>query len=94
MPEVSSLPMVMISVPKKNFKKAVDRNVIRRRIRESYRLNKHLFSNQLDEIASITVVFIYISKFILPYSEINSKLKEVLLRLITVEVNKRDNRNE
>jgi len=29
-------------VPKKRFKRAVDRNKLRRRIRESYRLNKHL----------------------------------------------------
>ena len=32
----------MISVPKRNFKKAVMRNLLKRRIREAYRNNKHL----------------------------------------------------
>lgn len=32
--------MVLISVPKRNFKRAVDRNFLKRRIREAYRLEK------------------------------------------------------
>ena len=35
------LPQVLFSVPKRAFKKAVDRNAVRRRVKEAYRLHKH-----------------------------------------------------
>ena len=40
---------VVISVPKRQFKKAPSRNRIKRQIREVYRLNKHLLYEQLGE---------------------------------------------
>ena len=38
---------IVIAVPKRNFKKAVDRNKIKRRIREAYRKNKYLLYEHL-----------------------------------------------
>ena len=43
--DLPSPVQVLISVPKYNFRKAVHRNLIRRRIKEAYRMNKHLIYN-------------------------------------------------
>lgn len=80
----TSFPQVLFTVPKKNFKKAVDRNLIRRRIREAYRLNKQIILSDQDKNVSLSIAFIYVAKNILPYNEIETKLKKTLLRLSQV----------
>jgi ribonuclease P protein component len=69
---------VMTSVPKSLFKRAVDRNTIKRRIREGYRLNKSkLASNKFFFIA-----YIYTAKEILPSALIHQKIALSLNKLI------------
>ena len=60
-----------VSVSKKNFKKAVDRNYFKRVLRETYRLNKHLLIDHLDQPYSF--MFFYQTKDRLSYEEINTK---------------------
>lgn len=78
--EVSS--QVLIIVPKRNFKKAVDRNRIKRQIREIYRLNKSSFlptlkSSQLQVAISIA----FVGKTELEYAKANQAFIKVLKHL-------------
>ena len=66
----------LVTVPKRNFKSAVKRNLLKRRTREAYRLNKHLISDKKYDLA-----FIYIAKDVLSFSTIEKKLLELLHRL-------------
>ena len=67
---------VLISVSKRNFKRAVDRNLIKRRIREAYRLQKNLITGN-----SLMLAFVYTAKEITPFQEIKDKLLLVLERI-------------
>ena len=60
-----------VSVSKKYFKKAIDRNYFKRVLRETYRLNKHLLIDNLQEPHAF--MLLYQSKDRLSYEEINLK---------------------
>ena len=60
-----------VSVSKKYFKKAVDRNYFKRVLRETYRLNKHLLIDHLEK--PYAFMFFYQTKERLSYQEIEEK---------------------
>jgi len=67
-----NVPIKMgVSVSKKHFKKAVDRNYFKRVLRETYRLNKHILLDNTDK--RYAFMLLYQSKDRLPYEEINTK---------------------
>lgn len=75
---------MMVTVPKKKRRRAVDRVRLRRRIREAYRLNRNALKNCLEihpEIRTLGVAFIYIHDKDLSYNQIESKIKEILAKI-------------
>ena len=77
---------VGVSVAKRNFKSAVDRNRIKRLLRESYRLQKEIVYNHIE----VPYVFMisYIGREEIKYEEVYAKMNK-LLTLFVEETKKR-----
>ena len=63
---------IVVSVPKRSFKRAVKRNLLKRRIRESYRRQKGLLP------AGVDVLFIYMLPTVLPYEAVYADMTAAL----------------
>lgn len=69
-----------VSVSKKYFKKAVDRNYFKRVLRETYRLNKRILVDNLDK--KYAFMFFYQTKERLTYEEINTKTIQLFEKFV------------
>lgn len=71
-----------ISVPKKKFKNAVTRNLLKRRTREAWRLNKFSLQHKLESNGlSIRIFFIYQSSEILEFKTLESSMQKLIQKL-------------
>ena len=77
---------IMISVPKKMFKRAVKRNLLKRRIRESWRRQKH----NLALNGGTDILFIYPSKEILSYEEIYSSVGNIIEKINATQIKQKE----
>lgn len=64
---------MMVSVPKRNFKRAVKRNRLKRLVREAFRLNRNMLGS-----AEYDFMFVYLGKEICDYGTVESKIREIL----------------
>jgi ribonuclease P protein component len=71
-PEADAPARILVSVPKRNFKRAVKRNLLKRRVRESYRLQKQLLP------AGIDIMFVYLPREVLPSADIYAAMTAAL----------------
>lgn len=78
---------VLISVSSRRFKRAHDRNRIKRQIREIYRLHKNeLYTTLQRNNKQAAILITYIGKTPLPYQQLNIPLQEVLTKLVEQHV--------
>jgi len=73
---------VALSVPKRKFKRAVDRNLIKRRIRESYRLNKYILVNPLrDKELNVIMIILFLSDEFISFDSVDALIRKLLHKL-------------
>lgn len=82
-PVVTAFPtQIIFIIPKRNIKSAVERNRIRRQMREIYRLEKHKVNEQLlIQEKQIAVLIFFNAKKELPFHELKDKIILILHRL-------------
>lgn len=77
---------MLVSVPKRHFKRAVKRNRVKRQVREAYRLNKHVLIDMLaDKPYGMVVAFIWLDKEMRSTEEVIRKVKILLSRIAEKE---------
>ena len=73
---------VLISVPKKRFHDAVDRNRVKRQIREAYRKHKHSLAEKMEsQNKSLLIAFIYTSSQIESTAYIEKRMTRLLEKI-------------
>ena len=75
---------ILISVPKKRFKHAVKRNLVKRQIREAYRHNKYILLDALnakDTPTKMVLAFIWLDNKIYSTEQVAYKVKKLLIHI-------------
>jgi len=74
---------ILVSVPKKHFKRAVKRNRVKRQVREAYRKNKAILLDKLSETPDkhILLAFIWLADELYDTAEIETKVCNLLQRI-------------
>ena len=80
-PQGGASVQVLISVPKKRFKHAVDRNRVKRQVRESFRRHKETIYEHLIADRQLLVAFIWLSDRHYVSAEVERRVSKLLQKI-------------
>ncbi len=73
---------MLVSVPKRYFKHAVDRNRVKRQVREAFRRHKSIITQNLtDDHESVAMAFVWLTNEKYPSSEVENRMVRLLTRI-------------
>lgn len=73
---------MLVSVPKRYFKHAVDRNRVKRQVRETFRRNKSIITQNLtDDHEAVAMAFVWLTNEKYPSSEVENRMVRLLTRI-------------
>ena len=72
---------ILVSVPKKCFKRAVKRNRVKRQVREAYRRNRIIVSKKVPDGCSVVMAFIWLDSKLYDTAVVEAKMKNLIQRV-------------
>jgi ribonuclease P protein component len=72
---------MLVSVPKKCFKRAVKRNRVKRQVREAYRRNRFIVADKVAEGQSLVMAFIWLDSKLYDTAIVEAKMKNLIQRI-------------
>lgn len=73
---------MLVSVPKRYFKHAVDRNRVKRQVREAFRRNKSIITQNLtDDHEAVAMAFVWLTNEKYPSFEVENRMVRLLTRI-------------
>ena len=72
---------LLVSVPKKCFKRAVKRNRVKRQVREAYRRNRSIVSEKLSDGCRLVMAFIWLDPKLYDTAVVEVKMKNLIQRI-------------
>lgn len=73
---------MLVSVPKRYFKHALDRNRVKRQVREAFRRNKSIITQNLtDDHEAVAMAFVWLTDEKFPSSEVENRMVRLLTRI-------------